>query len=114
MKSSMHNWYNFLSTSDLSAPLQPEFFPESHTSAVLSWTPPMESSCIAIYNVTFTKVTVENTSYTYIYSTTANVTSITVSNLNFGERYLFTVTGIDAEGRVGENSVPSQIVTFES
>ena len=74
----------------------------------------MESLCIAIYNVTFTKITVENTSYTYIYNTSTNVTSITMSNLTIGEKYFFTVAGVDAEGRVGEDSVPSQIVTFES
>ena len=74
----------------------------------------MESLCIAIYNVTFTKITVENTSYTNMYSTTANVTSITMSNLTIGEKYFFTVAGVDAEGREGEDSVPSQIVTFES
>ena len=102
------------STSDLSAPLQPAIFPQSHASAVLSWTPPTESSCITIYNVTFTKIIVENTSYAYMYSTSTNVTSITVSNLTTGEKYFFTVAGIDAEGRVGEESVPSQIVTFKS
>ena len=39
---------------------------------------------------------------------------MTVSDLAKGAEYFFTVAGVDAEGRVGEESVPSQIFTLNS
>ena len=101
-----------LSTSDLSAPLQPAFSPKYRTSAVLSWTPPTESNCITMYTITLTNISEGNTSYTYY--TATNTTTITVCDLTKGAEYFFTVAGVYAEGRVGEESVPSQIAKFLS
>ena len=39
---------------------------------------------------------------------------MTVSDLTQGAEYSFTVVGVDAEGRVGENSVSSTIVKLDS
>ena len=39
---------------------------------------------------------------------------MTVSDLTRGAKYSFTVTGNDAGGRLGEESVSSEIVTFDS
>ena len=39
---------------------------------------------------------------------------MTVSDLTKGAEYFFTVAGVDAGGRVGEESVPSQLITFDS
>ena len=82
------------------------------TSAVFSWTPPTESICISIYTVTLTNITEGNISY--IYNTATNTTNMTVSDLTEGAEYLFTVAGVDAEGTVGEESVPSQTVRLQS
>ena len=82
------------------------------TSAVFSWTPPTESICISIYTVTLTNVTEGNISY--IYNTATNATSMTVSDLIEGAEYFFTVAGVDAEGRMGEESVPSQTFRLQS
>ena len=99
----------FLYTSDLSAPLQPAVSQiKCLTSAVLSWTPSTESSCVTMYTITLTNITEGNTPYTY--NTTTNTTSITVSDFVKGAEYFFTVAGVDAEGRVGEESVPSQTI----
>ena len=38
---------------------------------------------------------------------------MTVSDLTQGADYLFTVAGIDAEGRVGEYSALSEILMFD-
>ena len=95
-----------------SSPLSPEFFPKSLTSAVLSWTPPIESPCVAKYTITLTNITEGNTSYTY--NTSTNATSITVSDLTQGASYSFTVAGIDARDIVGEISVLAQVITLDS
>ena len=97
---------------DLYAPLQPSFSLRSLTSAVLSWTPPTESICITIYTITLTNITQGNSIYSY--NTTTNTTSMTVSDLAKGAEYFFTVAGVDAEGRVGEESAPSQIFVLNS
>ena len=39
---------------------------------------------------------------------------MTLSDLTKGAQYLFTVAGVDAEGRVGEESVTSEIVKLKS
>ena len=39
---------------------------------------------------------------------------MTVSDLTQGPDYSFTVAGIDTGGRVGEESAPSQLITFDS
>ena len=97
---------------DLYAPLQPSFSLRSLTSAVLSWTPSTESICITMYTITLTNITEGNSIYTY--NTTTNTTSMTVSDLAKGAEYFFIVAGVDADGRVGEESVPSQTVRLQS
>ena len=64
-----------------------------------------------MYTITLTNITEGNTSYTY--NTTTNTTSITVSDFVRGAEYFFTVAEVDAEGRVGKESVPSQTIRFE-
>ena len=95
-----------------SPPSQPKFTPKSLTSAILSWIPPTDSLCVTIYTLNLTNVTEEDASYTY--NTTTNTTSMTLSDLTQGAEYSFTVTGVDAEGRVGENSDSSTIVKLDS
>ena len=102
----------FLILDPPSAPLCPKFFPESLTSAVLSWISPSDSLCVTSYTITLNKVTQGNTSC--IYNTTMNTTSLTVSDLTQGEEYSFIVAGIDVGGRVGENSVPSSVIMLNS
>ena len=84
----------------------------SVTSVLLVWSPPptTDSSCPPVrYFVTITSASlclnplVMNTTYT------TNVTSKTVSGLTQGMEYSFTVVGMDAGDRVGENSAPSNI-----
>ena len=86
--------------------------PKSLTSAILTWIPPTDSLCVTSYTLNLTNVTEENASYTY--NTTANTTSMTVSNLTQGAEYSFTVAGIDAEGREGERSNSSSSGILES
>ena len=95
-----------------SAPLSPKFFPESLTSAILSWTPPTQSLCVISYTITLTNITEGNVSY--MYNTTINTTNITVSDLTQGVEYSFTVAGVDAGGRVGEDSMLAQAILFDS
>ena len=45
---------------------------------------------------------------------TTNTTSMTVSNLTQGAEYSFTVAGVNAEVRVGEESVPSELATLDN
>ena len=104
--------YSHAVSSSPSSPLSPEFFPKSLTSAVLSWTPPTESPCIAKYTITLTNITEGNASYTY--NTSTNATSLTVSDLIQGASYSFTVAGINTVGRVGETSVLAQVITLDS
>ena len=102
----------FISLDPPSAPLQPKFIAKSLTSVILSWIPPNDSFCAASYTLNLTNVTEEKASYTY--NTTTNTTSMTVSDLTQGAEYSFTVAGVDAEGREGENSNSSTIVKLDS
>ena len=97
-----------------SIPLSQEFFPLSLTSAVFVWTPPIDSSsdCVTSYTITLTNITEGNVSY--MYNTTTNTTSMTVSDLTQGAEYSFTVAGIDSGGRVGEESMSAEAITFDS
>ena len=104
--------YGVLTLDPPSVPSQPMFTPKSLTSAIPSWIPPTNSLCVTSYTLNLTNVTEENTSYTY--NTTTNTTSMTVSDLTQGAKYSFTVTGVDAEGRVGESSDLSTIVKLDS
>ena len=103
----------FLYTTDLSAPLQPAVSQiKCATSAVFSWTPSTESSCVTMYTIALTNITEGNSIYTY--NTTTNTTSITctVSDFVKGAEYFFTVAGVDAEGKMGEKSVASKTFRF--
>ena len=107
-----HAKFFLIDIPNLSAPLQPTFFQKCTSSAVLSWTPPIDSSCITTYTLTLTNITDEgNTSRTY--NTTTNTTHITLLDLTKGAEYYFIVAGVDAEGRVGEESVASEIVKLK-
>ena len=68
--------------------------------------------CVTSYTLNLTNVTEGNTTYTY--NTTTNTTSITLSDLTQGAEYSFTVAGVDAEGRMGENSNLATIVKLDS
>ena len=94
-----------------SAPLSPKLLAESLTSVVLCWTSPTDSACIISYTITLIDISKGNTSF--IYNTTTNTTSMTVSDLTQGTEYSFTVAGIDVGGRMGEKSVPSQELTID-
>ena len=93
-------------------PQQPKISANSFTSAVLSWTSPTDSLCVTSYTITLTNITEENT--LYVYNTTTNTTSMTVSDLTQGAEYSFTVAGVDTGGRVGEKSAASNPVMFSS
>ena len=93
--------------------MQPTFsIQKCLTSAVLSWAPPTESICVIIYTITLTNITERNSAYNY--KTNTNVTNITVFDLTEGAKYFFTVAGVDAEGKMGEESFPSQIAQIYS
>ena len=95
-----------------SAPMQPHFLPKTLSSATLSWTPPTNSLCVSSYRIIVNNITKGNALPPY--NTTTNTTSMTVSDFTQGTEYSFTVAGVDAGGRVGEESVPSNIVTLDS
>ena len=92
--------------------MSPDYFVQSPVSVILSWTPSTDFACVTInYTLTLTNITEGNMSY--IYNTNNNATNVTLSDLTQGADYIFTVAGIDVEGRVGEKSVPSKILTFD-
>ena len=95
-----------------SSPMSLKFFPQSLTSAVVSWTPPNDGFCITNYVIYLRNITEGNRAYTY--NTTTNTTSMTVSELTQGAEYSFRVAGVDAKGGIGKTSVPAETVTFES
>ena len=84
----------------------------SVNSVLLMWSPPYtNSSCPPVrYIIAVTSASLSmnpsvlNTTYT------ANVTNKIVCGLVQGLEYSFTVTGVDAGGRLGENSAPSTII----
>ena len=76
----------------------------------LFWTP-IDADCVQKYTITLTNITEGNASY--VYNTTTNTTNITLSDLMQRAEYTFTVAGVDAEGRVGERSPPSEHFTFD-
>ena len=102
----------FITLDPPNAPLQPNFDPQSLTSAVLSWIPPIDFLCVTSYILNLTNVTEGNVSYSY--NTTTNTTSMTVSDLTQGAEYFFNVAGVDAEDRVGESSNSSSNVMLDS
>ena len=102
------NWKFF--SGPPSSPLSPSFSPQSLSSVVLSWTP-SDADCVVNYTIILTNITEGNVSY--IYNTTTNTTSMTVSDLTQGGDYLFSVAGIDGEGRVGEYSALSETLMFD-
>ena len=92
-----------------SAPSNLEFLPVSLTSAVLSWAPSTDFTCVTSYTVSFTCTNVTNGNASYSYNTTTNTTSITVSDLTQETEYFFTVAGIDTGGRKGEESASATV-----
>ena len=95
-----------------SSPLYPKIIAQSISSAVLTWTPPTHLLCVSSYTITLINITEGNTSYTY--NTTTNTTYLTVSDLTQGAEYSFTVAGVNAGGRVGNESVLAGMITFDS
>ena len=96
-----------------SPPVNPKFILHSFSYVVLSWSSFSDFTCVASnYAVTLTNITEGNT--VYVYNTTTNTTSITVSDLAQGAEYFFTVAGIDTGGRVGEKSMSSTFLMFNS
>ena len=93
-----------------SAPLNPSISPQSLSSVVLSWTP-HDADCVVKYTIILINITEGNTIYPYI--TTTNTTSMTVSDLTQGAKYSFIVVGIDGEGRMGEDSIVSEMFALE-
>ena len=83
----------------------------SATSVLLSWSPPSknDTSCPpTAYTIT---ITAANSSLDpVVINITNSTTNKTVSGLTQGLEYSFTVAGVDAGGRVGENSTPSTII----
>ena len=95
---------------DPSAPLSPSFTPQFLCSVLLSWTP-SDIDCVVRYTIILTNITEGNTSY--VYTTTTNATSTTLSDLTQGAQYSFTVAGVYAGGRVGNYSALSEILTLD-
>ena len=94
------------------SPLSPVLIPLSITSAVMSWVPSSDSSCVTSYTITLTNITEGNISYNY--NTTTNATNMTLTDLTQGAEYISTVAGVDVEGRVGNESIPSEAITLDS
>ena len=85
----------------------------SMASVLLSWSPPVSSdtSCPpATYTITVTASLFLDPA---VMNTTDAVTNKAVSNLTQGQNYSFFVAGVDAGGRVGDNSAPFYLV-FDS
>ena len=95
-----------------SSPMSLKFFPQSLTSAVISWTPPIDCLCITNYVIYLTNITEGNKTYTY--NITANITSMTVSDLTQGAEYSFTVAGVDAKDGIGKKNTLADTVTLDS
>ena len=95
-----------------SAPTSLQFFPQSLTSVVISWTPPNVCFCITNYAINLINITEGNK--TYAYNTTTNTTSMTVSDLTQGAEYTFTVAGVDAKGGIGKKNMSAETVTLDS
>ena len=89
----------------------PEFFFQSPLLLVLFWTAPNDSLCITSYIITLTNITEGNVSF--MYETGSNSTSVGISGLTEGAAYFFIVGGIDTGNRMGEESLPSKVVTFD-
>ena len=93
--------------------VNPKFLLHSFSYAVLSWSSFSDSACVAPnYSVALTNITEGNA--VYVYNTTTNTTSMTVSDLTQGAEYFFTVAGVDTGGRVGEKSMSSSVLMFNS
>ena len=89
--------------------MNPEFLLESFSYAVLSWSSLSDSACVATnYIVTLTNITEGNVAFVY------NTTSITVFDLTQGAEYSFTVARVDTGDKVGEKSVSSSVLMFDS
>ena len=83
----------------------------SVTSVLLSWKPPPASntSCPPD-NYTITYIATSSPLDPIVINTTGATTNMTVPGLTQGLEYSFTVAGVDAGGRVGENSAHCSFV----
>ena len=96
--------YMILLSAVPSAPTPCGFRAESFTSATLMWTPPTDVPlCVHNYTV---HVFTGNSEDEDTHSTANNITSITVTGLNHGVEYSFTVAAQDSAGRSGNISQP--------
>ena len=77
----------------------------------LFWAAPNDSLCITNYIITLTNIAEGNTSF--MYETGSNSTSVEISDLTVGAVYFFIVAGVDTGNRLGEESVSSEVVTFD-
>ena len=89
----------------------PEMSPQSPLLLNLFWDAPNDSICITNYIITLTNISEGNASF--MYETGSNSTSIEISDLTEGAEYFFTVAGVDTGDRVGKESLPSEVVTFD-
>ena len=94
-----------------SAPISPKIIPRSPVLVDLSWIATSGSLCVSYYVINLTNITEGTVSYTY--KTTSNSTTLQVTNLIQGADYSFTVSGVDNINRTGEESVPSELLTFD-
>ena len=98
-----------------SAPVDVSASALSVTSVLLSWSPPPtgDTSCPPVtYTIT---ITAANSSLNpQLINTTNTTTNKIVPVLTQGVKYYFTVAGVDAGGRMGEKSICSDAITFDS
>ena len=102
---------SLISVGPPSAPFCPKILIHSLNLLELSWVAPNASLCVASYKITLTNVAASNA--TYVYKAASNSTSLEISDLILGAVYTFIVAGVDTGGRMGENSVPSELVLFD-
>ena len=91
--------------------MYPKIFPRSPGLVELSWVAANGSLCVSNYIVNLINITEGNVSY--MYKTTSNSNILQVMNLIQGADYIFTVSGIDTGNRTGEESVLSELITFD-
>ena len=95
-----------------SAPVNVTSSAVSANSVLLSWNPPPASDSSCPPTIYILKDTATNLFLDQVVINTSNSTTIskTVTGLTQGLEYSFVMAGVDAGGRVGENSAPSYIV----
>ena len=95
-----------------SAPVDIDSSAVSLTSVLLSWNlPPASDTNCPPETYTITITTANLCLHQMVINTTDDATKNTVSGLTQGMEYSFIVAGVDAGGRLGENSAHSNITT---